>query len=200
MARSPVATATRTAPVPQAEPQTFHVPRGRAVATGRDGKPVYRQITSSQSADPYAIPPEIVDPGWVYQWKRYSVYNQPDHTNMATLALGGWTPVPADRHDGRFLPPGTRGNIIRDGLILMERPLVLQKEAEAEEKRAADHAMRSAKSTRGLAAPAGAGVDTDTPAARAASFVRQVAATAEDIEAMAQVPRGNYERETNTID
>lgn len=191
-------TATRAAPA--APTQAFHVPNGRAVAVGRDGKPIYRQLTSNSNTDPYAIPPEIVEPGWVYEWKRYSVYNQVDHTNQATLSLGGWTAVLAERHDGRFLPPGTKGPIIRDGLILMERPLVLHEEALRDEKRAADEKMRRAKSERGLAAPAGSGISTDTPAARAASFVRQNAATAEDMQAMAELPRGQYEREQNTID
>lgn len=196
MARSP--TATRAVPPPDATPQ-FRAPPGRAVAIGRDGKPIYRQ-TSLGSNDPYAIDPSIIPDGWVYEWKRYSIYNQVDHTHQAKLArVGRWTPVPAERHDGLFCEPGSKGSIIHDGLILMERPRVLHEEAMMEEKRAADAAMQRAKSERGLA-PASAGVSTQTVEARRASFVRQERATAEDMAAMADVARPGYDYDRQTID
>ena len=198
MAKS--ATLTR-GQAPSANPaaQQFQAPPGRAVAIGRDGKPIYRQ-TSNGSHDPYAIDPFLIPQGWVYEWKRYSIYNQVDHTHQAKLArVGRWTPVPAERHDGEFLPPGAKGSIIHDGLILMERPIELHREAQMEEKRAADDAMRRAKTERGLPS-ASAGVNTQTIEARRASFVRQEAANAEDMAALAEMPRGSYDYDRQTID
>lgn len=176
-----------------------NIPPGRAVAVGRDGKPVYRSIGAS-SNDPYAIDERLVPPGWVYQWKRYSIYNQVDHTHLAKLAReGAWTPVPAERHDGIFLPPGTKGSVIHDGLILMERPIELEREAMRDEKNRADEAMRRAKAERGLPSPS-AGINTQTAAARSASFVRQERATADDMAALQELPKGSYDYERNSID
>ena len=45
----------------------------------------------------------------------------------------GWRPVPAERHDGIFMPIGQRGPIRRDGMVLEERPIQLTKEAQEED-------------------------------------------------------------------
>lgn len=198
MAKTATVTRGPAAAAPNNPAQQFRAPPGRAVAVGRDGQPIYRQAATSH--DPFAIDPYIVPNGWVYEWKRYSIYNQVDHTNLAKLArVGGWTAVPAERHDGLFLPPGTKGSIIHDGLILMERPLPLHQEAMREDKAAADAAMGKARSERGLA-PASSGISTNTAAARAATFVRQTPMTADDMDAMSEVPRGSYDYDRQTIE
>jgi hypothetical protein len=53
---------------------------------------------------------------------------------MAELAQVGFTPVPAERHPGRFLPAGYTGSIIIGGMILMERPEELEQEARDEDR------------------------------------------------------------------
>lgn len=117
------------------------VPEGRAVAIGRDGKPIYRRTTSS--TDPFYVPREIVEPGWSYEWKRHAVLNQEDPGYAAELNMNGWTPVPAERHPGMWAPEGTQGPIIRQGLMLMERPEALTQEARDEERKAARQALAS---------------------------------------------------------
>lgn len=177
-------------------------PPGRAVALDRDGNPIWRH-TPQGGTDPFAIDPVIMPAGWVYEWKRYSVMNQPDHTYHAKLHRSGWRPVHADKHDGVFLPPGTTGSIIVDGLILMEIPVALYGEAKQDEKRAADDVMRKARTERGLQIPQGTqGVTTGTAAAQGATFINvtRAFASAEDKEALASIPRPAYPREDNTID
>lgn len=201
MARAPIRADRQSTDAGSAAPDAPRMvaPHGRAVALGRDGQPIYRQ-TSMGSNDPYAIDPSLIPPGWVYEWKRHSLYNAIDHTHLAKLSrVGRWTPVPAERHEGVFMAPGVKGSIIHDGLILMERPIELHREAVQDEKREADERMRRAKVERGLAA-ASAGIDTRTRAARAATYMRQEAVTAGDLQAMADVPRGAYDYERNTID
>lgn len=177
MARQPAKAAATAAPrsAPEAAPDPMaNVPRdGRAVVIGRDGKAVYRQNGIGSASDPYAIANELAPPGWVYEWKRYSTLNQVDFSYQATVQrVGGWTPVMADRHPGVWLPADTKGAIIIDGLILMERPIELHIEATREFKRQADGAMRKAKEERALIARS-QGVDVNTPAARGASFVKE---------------------------
>lgn len=147
------------------------VPKGRAVAVGRDGKPVWRKV--SGNADQFAVDPRMIPDGWSYEWKRETIYNEPDPAYQAELASNGWTPVPCERHDGVFLPHGTQGAIRRGGLILMERPAILTEEARIEDKRNADRALRSAYEVRGLMNADPSFVDFDHGGAQKASFVNR---------------------------
>lgn len=171
-------------------------PAGRAVALGRDGKPIWRHAVVGGD-DPYAIDPAIVPDGWVYQWKRYSIYGQVQTSYLTSLKrIGKWTEVLKESHDGMFDAPGIKGSIIHEGLILMERPASLHQEAVDEEKMAANMALQRAKTERGLA-PANSGIDVNTPAARGATFVKQERITQEDAEAIsANRPKYDYERQS----
>ena len=196
-ARAPaVPQAAPAQPVPEAPAaKVLNVPRGRAVAIGRDGKPIWRHATAD-SHDPFAIDESVMPDGWVWQWKRYSVYNQVDHSYQSQLQrIGKWTPVLAENTpDGMFLPPGSIGPVISEGLILMERPRALHEEAEAEEKMKADSALNKAKVERGLAA-ASPGIDVNTPAARNATYVKTSRALddAQTRQALEEIPRASYE-------
>jgi hypothetical protein len=61
-------------------------------------------------------------PGWTYEWKTHSVFNKenPQYQNM--LLRTGWSAVPAHRHRDLTYPGYDGEAIIRDGMILMERP------------------------------------------------------------------------------
>lgn len=152
------AAATKTRPVARpAAPQMrqeadrpkveITAPPGRKVALGRDGKPIWRQKTAT--TDPFHIDERIIPDDWSYEWKRRSVYGWEDTQHQVTLGLNGWTPVPAERHDGMFMAPGAKGAIERDGMILMERPLELTLEAKIEEKQKADRQYISSHETIG---------------------------------------------------
>ncbi len=171
-------------------------PAGRAVAIGRDGKPIWRHAVIGGD-DPYAIDPSIVPDDWVYEWKRYSIYGQIQTSYLTSLKrIGKWTEVLKESHDGMFDAPGIKGTIIHEGLILMERPWSLHKEAVDEEKNAANMALQRAKSERGLA-PANSGIDVNTPAARGATFVKQERLSQEDAQALAENrPKYDYERQS----
>lgn len=109
--------------------------RSGVVAMSREGHPLTR--TRTGAGDPYAIPPEIIPPGWDYQWNAITVVGNKEILMDQNLQMeaNGWRPVPASRHDGRFMPVGHSGSIIRGGLRLDERPMVLSEEARAEDLR-----------------------------------------------------------------
>jgi hypothetical protein len=121
-----------------------------------------------QGTDRYAIPTEIIPDGWVYQWKRHSVLGQEDPGYAAELAQVGFTPVPAERHPGRFLPAGYTGSIIIGGMILMERPVELENEAKAEDRARARAQKVGSYEQFGLKT----NFDTDAPNARRNTGVR----------------------------
>jgi hypothetical protein len=124
---------------------------GRGEALGRDGKPIRRVKVGD---DKFAVPPEIIEQmqaeGWVYQWNVVSTLGKEDPVAQATLARAGWTPVPAERHPGIFLPVGSTGPVIIDGLRLDERPWALEEEARIEHQQEALDAVNGARKQFGM--------------------------------------------------
>jgi len=118
-------------------------PRGPMTVLGRDGQPLSRK-RKDDGSDPFHIPQGLIPTGWTYQWCTDTVIGSKDLTADDTLKMyeNGWRPVPADRHEGRFMPVGHKGNIIRGGQILMERPKELTDEATAENLAKAYQQMR----------------------------------------------------------
>lgn len=114
--RDPVREATRGGPV-----------------VGRDGEQLTRRRVAG--IDEYHIPDHIVPAGWSYQWNTVTVYNNNDLVVAQSMAMyeNGWRPVPASRHPGMFVPVGTKGDIVRGGQRLEERPKSMTDEARAED-------------------------------------------------------------------
>lgn len=135
--------------------------------------PSHGRVRLRQSQDRYFIDPAIIPQGFVYQWKRYSVLGQEEPAHLAELARAGFEPVPADRHDGLFLPKGTTGPIIIGGMILMDRPVELEAEAQAEQRHLARAQVQGSKEQFGLA-PRASGFEgpSEHTSARNNTFVR----------------------------
>jgi hypothetical protein len=77
-----------------------------------------------EGADELSLDNVEVPEGWTYEWKRQTVYGKSDPAYDTKLARTGWETVPAERHPS-MMPKGHRGEITRDGLILVERPKVV---------------------------------------------------------------------------
>lgn len=106
--------------------------------------------------DRFALPMDEIPEGTTYEWKRQSVYGQRDEHYLNSLAENGWEPVSADRHRN-WVAPNYQGNTIeRDGMILMERPAELTKEARDELEQINNQTMRDQHARLGTA-PAGTG-------------------------------------------
>jgi hypothetical protein len=119
--------------------QTRAAPRtnasGRLEVTGRNGEALSR--TRTYVGDIFEIPQEMIPDGWAYQWNAVSIAGNSeiilDQNHM--MHQNGWRPVPAERYAGTLVPKGATGNIIRGQQMLMERPMELTKEAQAEDLR-----------------------------------------------------------------
>lgn len=148
---------TRRAPVQES------LRGNKAQAVGRDGEMLTRK--RPVSADIFHIPREIIPDGWDYQWNAIEVVGQPQTASIIAMAENGWRPVPAGRHEGMFMPAGTapESAIIRDGLRLEERPMVLTEEARAEERMKASRLMQDQIEQHGLAAKMPNGFSRDNP-------------------------------------
>jgi hypothetical protein len=100
--------------------------------------------------DQFYLPVEEIPEDVVYEWKRFSTMGQEDPFYIAQMREQGWEPVDPKRHPN-WLPPGYQGpTIIKGGLILMERPIELQREARAEEKALASRQVREAEARLGV--------------------------------------------------
>lgn len=90
------------------------------------------QRRRSRAEDALFIDPRIIPTGVSYEWKRVSVYGQPDPHHQNNLRENHWLPVPASRHP-ELVSENTKGTIAFNGMILMERPMYLTKEARQED-------------------------------------------------------------------
>lgn len=124
---------------PKGKPRT-----ARAEARTEDVRPGIRtrKRKGGTLVDKYAVPPGLIPAGMSWEWKTETVYGQADTSYMAFMREQGWEPVMADRYPGVFNEDSYHGPIRRDGLLLMERPIELTREAMAEERAAARDAVR----------------------------------------------------------
>ena len=164
-------TVTRDAPedrTPDRAPERDNVIRNRR------GEPVSLKFNGNE--DLFAFDRSIIPDGWDYQWKVKTVKNWEWVEHQVTLASNGWEPVPAERHDGVFMPRGAKGNIERGGQILMERDMRLTMQARRAERQEANSQLNMSRSMAGLmerSMPGGSGIlDYEHPAARGASGVK----------------------------
>lgn len=122
---------------------------------GRNGEVLLRKRTGV--TDPFFIPPELKEPGWSYEWKTETIYNQEATAHQVMLAENGWRPVMSTgRWSGVFMPNSHEGKPIRrDAMVLMERPDSLTREAYDEERKKARRQMADTRESLRLATPSG---------------------------------------------
>jgi hypothetical protein len=92
-----------------------------------------RRRRYSNTEDRYALPLDEIPEGSSYEWKRFSVKGEEDPFYLTAQREQGWEPVDPKRHPN-WLPDNFSGSaIIKDGLILMERPMELTLQAREEQ-------------------------------------------------------------------
>lgn len=102
---------------------------------GRGGEQLTRNHTNV--ADPFAVPVELKEHGWDYQWNSVSVVGNTEVIMSIDNMMqdNGWRPVPADRPGfaKRFGTPKSGNAIIIGGLRLDERPMSMSEAAKDDE-------------------------------------------------------------------
>lgn len=103
-------------------------------------RPMGKRTRQSDTLGRFGLPTEEMKqrylPGRTIEWKRHTVLGQEDPAYSVDLRRWGWEPVHSHQMPG-IMPKGYKGAIIRDGLMLYERPEELTREARAEESIAA---------------------------------------------------------------
>ncbi len=111
-------------------------------------------VLHEDTGDKFHIPASDIPDGMDYQWAALTVMGKVDARAMAMLMQNRWTVVPLSRHphygsDGGLIDgqKGTRLGkeqilyedcIIREGMLLMERPMAITQFVRAHEKKKAD--------------------------------------------------------------
>ena len=140
-------------PVVQEQPPepTLAQPVPKSVAPPKrpmmKAKPNWDEFNASEidSPDRLHIPSELFPDGYDFQWVTVSVLGMevPEHT--AKFERRGWTMVHGQDFggifDGKFLPRGSDGPVLVDGLALMARPLEMSIKAKKAELAAAREAV-----------------------------------------------------------
>ncbi len=198
---APRKTAAAPAPAPvqkQAAPAHQPPPIGHnrppPMAIGRDGKPIYLD-GNYDPTDFFAVAATVQPPGWIYEWKRETIYNQPDTGYQAQLRhKGHWTEVQHESHPGVFGAANATGAVRHEGQILMERPVEVHSHFQELERQRANAKINDAKASHGLGRAAPSGIDPNTARARASSFVKTQRVAVED------APRAAYNYDPTAID
>ena len=109
-----------------------------------------RRHKSTVNEDMFYIPVDEIPEGSSYEWKRWSVNGMEDPFYIAQMREQGWEPVNPKSHPN-WVPPGySQPHIIKGGLILMERPIELTREARAEQRTLAKKQIREAEQRLGM--------------------------------------------------
>lgn len=105
-----------------------------------------RLRTGNQTVDPLHISDEILarfrEAGRDLNWKNCEVVGMPQHSYQQLMLEQGWRPVTHDMVPGVFATQDTKGSVIINGSMLMERPIGLSKQAKDEELQRARSAVR----------------------------------------------------------
>lgn len=82
------------------------------------------------SLNRYQLDDRRIPSGMTYEWKRKSVLGQEDVESQINYEFNGWTAVPPERHPELMGSRATAAQeIVRGGLVLMERPREVTDEA-----------------------------------------------------------------------
>ena len=105
---------------------------------GRNGEILIR--ASAKNGNPFDFPDDVKERGWSYQFVRHSVYGSTDHSELSAMKRAGWREVHPDQLNGYFRDEvGPDANhILKEGLVLVERPEQMTRDAEADQLKTAN--------------------------------------------------------------
>lgn len=81
----------------------------------------YTILPRNRHPDPFYVPSKMVPATRSYQWM-HLIHDKALFLSSDGRYCLGWSPVPAPRHDGYFMPAGHIGDIEVSGLGLFEKP------------------------------------------------------------------------------
>ena len=145
--------AVNTAPINGAPELDDEDPRARAA---RRAAELMEHWGGEQPAavDDFSLAHITIPDGWEYEWRRLTVWNQPDPAYAVSLAVAGWEAVPTHRHP-ELMPTGhpLSEQITRRGQGLFERPKVVNDAARARDLRNARNQVRQKEEQLSAAPP-----------------------------------------------
>ena len=110
-----------------------------------------RRRKQTVTDDIFYVPIDEIPEGSSYEWKRWSNLGLEDPFYIAQMREQGWEPVDPKKHPNWVPPCYSQPHIIKSGQILMERPIELTLEAQAENRKLAKQQMREAEQRLGMA-------------------------------------------------
>lgn len=94
-----------------------------------------------EATDEFHFDLSLKPEGWSWEWKRYTVLNEIQHSHINGLRRTGWEFVDARKYPS-LVPIGwAESLVLRRGMVLMERPKEITLMMEARDKRLAKNQM-----------------------------------------------------------
>lgn len=129
-----------------------------------------RKRKNDSASDIFAIPAHLIPPGVSLEWKRESMLGMDDPHYMVSQHEQGWRPVDVSMIP-QLMPEGYKGAIRMKGMLLMERPVELTREAQQEDYKNARRAVAAKEQQLGVTPPGT--LSREHPGARASTFVNK---------------------------
>jgi hypothetical protein len=85
---------------------------------------IFENVDLDSEEDKFALPAGLAPDEWEYEWKTHEVIGKRNPGYEVELSRKGWDPVDTSRHP-EMMPAGYTGPITREGMVLMERPKVV---------------------------------------------------------------------------
>ncbi len=173
--RSPSRDEEPVARIPERDPNKIYTRDGRVVDLDR----VRAQDNDYSNLAAVGV---VAPPGWHYEWHTTHIKGAEYTAGIVRDQETGWTPVPADRHDGKLMPRGHQGPITNPSgdQMLMECDVRLKQMHIAHERKLANDPLIGSRQRMGAlvanAAPnSGALLDANHAEAQRGTFFRKVA-------------------------
>lgn len=141
--------------VPAPKPDAFQASNDSLARAARRAAELQEHgYVGNEGNDKFYIDPKMIPDGWSYEYRMFTVLGKEDPSYQVQLRNAGWDPVPVSRHP-ELMPIGYTGaTILLDGMMLMERPLVItQEQKRRDQKNARDQVLAKEQQLTGAAPP-----------------------------------------------
>ena len=80
------------------------------------------QTNGQTNDDKFYVPQHIIPDGMTYEYKAVTIMGNGELSQQSLHHQMNWRPVHHEMHPGVFGGPGSKGSIVKEGLMLMCRP------------------------------------------------------------------------------
>lgn len=135
---------TQVAPGPLTPKEIRQRPDGTIEVVMSNGE---IQTNGQINDDMFYVPKHVIPDGMTYEYKAVTVMGNGELAQQSLYHQTNWRPVHHEMHPGVFGGPGSKGSIVKEGLMLMCRAAVFTDMARRQDKQRFDNEMVSRRAS-----------------------------------------------------